>query len=63
MANRYYDRELDCGCLISNDERGGGIDCFAETEEEITKHQKAWSKWMKTDDFKKHNEEVIERNQ
>lgn len=66
MASRWYDRELECGCLISADGGGGCIPCSyagVSTEEELDKCIKAWDEWKKTPDFKLYIEQVEGRNQ
>ena len=78
MADRYYDRTLKCGCMISSDGGGGlmpcnyGYGCGKEgcdennlcddCLEQNSKCVNAWREWKKTDDYKKHCEEVQERN-
>lgn len=54
MADRYYDRELKCGCMISSDGGGGCIPCHSDNCK--------FQEWMKTDDYKLHEKEVQERN-
>jgi hypothetical protein len=54
MATRYYDRTLDCGCMISSDGGGGLIPCYSKNCK--------WEEWSKTPDYKKHLREVKERN-
>ena len=65
MASRTYDRTLDCGCMISSDGGGGLMPCTYDNEdiEQNKKCSKAWEEWEKTDDFKKHCQEVQERNE
>lgn len=72
MADRIYDRELECGCLISSDGGGccnpccyPGYDIYDSQEEEdelIKKCDEAWKKWKKTDDYKLFSRECIEKN-
>jgi len=52
--SRIFDRELKCGCLISTDGGGALIDCFSDDCK--------YPEWMKTEDFKKHNKEIREKN-
>lgn len=63
---RIYDRELECGCMISSDGGGGLIPCcypgFGATEKELTGCEESWNKWKKTDDYEEHCREVQERN-
>ena len=67
MATRYYDRTLECGCMISTDGGGGLIPCcypgYGATDEDIEKCKKSWDKWRKTKDFKLHLIEIKENNQ
>ena len=68
---RYYDRQLKCGCMISSDGGGGLIPCYAEygdmrkkkDREALELCNKYWKEWQKSDDYKKHLKEVQERNQ
>ena len=63
MASRTYDRILECGCMISSDAGGCLMPCHYDDEKEANeKCEKAWVKWMKTKDYKKHLKEVEERN-
>jgi hypothetical protein len=78
MADRIYDRQLKCGCLISSDGGGGLIPCHYgygcgkdgcdehnECDECIEERKlcaEAWDEWKKTYDYKLHEREVIERN-
>ena len=73
MATRYYDRQLECGCMISSDGGGGlmpchyGYGCELNNEcGDCIKQAKlcaeTWKKWKKTDDYQKFCEEVQERN-
>jgi hypothetical protein len=63
---RCFDRELECGCLISTDGGGGCIPCCYPTdddfEEQSEKCSKAWAKWKKTRDYKDHWDEIRENN-
>ena len=49
MADRIFDRELECGCLISSDAGGCVSPCcypeYGATKEEEEKCNKAWKKW------------------
>ena len=71
MADRYYDRVLDCGCMISSDGGGGVMPCYAEygdmskkkDREHLELCKKRWKEWMKSKDYKKHLKEVKERNE
>ena len=79
MAGRYYNRTLECGCLISSDGGGGVIPCHYgygcgkkgcdennECEDCIKQGKlcaETWKKLKKTKDYKKHCQEVQERNQ
>ena len=78
MGSRYYDRTLECGCLISSDKGGGlmpcnygygcgkkGCDENNQCEDCIKQNKlcyEVWEKWKKTDDYKNHCKEVWERN-
>jgi hypothetical protein len=66
MGERIYDRVLSCGCCISTDKGGGLIPCcypgYGATEEDMKKCKKAWAKWRKTEDYKKHLKEIKEKN-
>jgi len=66
MADRWYDRELKCGCLISSDGGGGVIPCSypeVSTEDELQKCDDAWKEWQKTEDYDKFKQECWEKNQ
>ena len=71
MADRTYDRILDCGCMISSDGGGGLLPCYAEYGDmrkkgkrlALAKHMKCWKKWEGSKDYQKHRKEVAERNQ
>jgi len=66
MASRMYDRELECGCLISADGGGAVVPCSypeVSTDKEHEKCAKAWAEWKKTPDYKLYKEQVVERNQ
>jgi len=64
MADRYYNRTLECGCMISSDGGGGLIPCHYDNDpEQNEKCEKAWAKWRKTKDYKKYCKEVQEKNQ
>ena len=52
--SRIYDRELQCGCLISSDSGGALIPCMSDNCK--------YSEWMKTKDYQKHLKEIEERN-
>lgn len=66
MGERLYDRQLECGCLISSDCGGTTIPCYAEwsdmSDPENVKwlelHNECWDKWMKSKDYKKHLKEI-----
>lgn len=68
---RLFDRELKCGCLISSEDGGGLIPCYAEygdmskkkDRDDLKLHDKSWKAWTKTKDYKKHIEEIRERNE
>ncbi len=78
MADRYYNRVLDCGCMYSSDGGGGLMPCYygygcgkkgcdeknecQECREQPKKCQEAHKKWHKTDDYKKYQEECIDKN-
>lgn len=64
MADRIYDRVLDCGCMYSSDGGGGMIPCHYEmpTQEDIDKCIAAHQKWHDSEDYKKFKEECIEKN-
>lgn len=79
MASRYYDRTLKCGCMISSDGGGGLIPCHHgygcgkegcdkdnQCEDCIKQEElciKSWEEWRKSPDYKKHLQEVKERNE
>jgi hypothetical protein len=71
MASRTYDRELDCGCMISSDGGGGVMPCYAEYGDMSKKEDrealklciKCWEKWRKSKDYKLHLKECKERNE
>lgn len=66
MASRWYDRELECGCLISADGGGACIPCSYSEVSTVEEHErcfKAWEEWKKTPDYKLYKEQVRERNQ
>ncbi len=64
MANRTFDRTLDCGCMVSSDGGGGLMPCTYDNDpEQNEKCSKAWEKWKKTEDYQKHLKEVEERNE
>lgn len=65
MATRYYDRVLECGCMISTDGGGGLMPCCYDDSDPVqtSKCDKAWSKWKNTKDYKKHLQEIEENNQ
>ena len=66
MASRTFDIHLDCGCLVSLDGGGGVIPCcypgYGATEKEVKECDKAWEKYRKSKDFKKHEKEIQRRN-
>ena len=78
MADRIYDRELECGCLISTDGGGGLMPCHYgygcgksgcneknecdECKKQVQRCQKAWNEWRKTPDYKEHLKEIKENN-
>lgn len=68
MASRIYDRTLDCGCMYSADGGGGLMPCqyayegWEEDLEQTKRCDEAHKKWYKSDDYKKYNQECIERN-
>ncbi len=64
MATRYYDRILNCGCMISSDSGGGLMPCCYDDSDkkQLKKCNDAWEKWRKTKDYQKHLREVEERN-
>lgn len=65
MADRTYDRELKCGCMISSDAGGCVMPCYSEyRDDEDAKALcvKSWDDWEKTDDYQLHLEECEERN-
>lgn len=67
MADRYYDRILKCGCMISTDGGGGLLPCcypgYGATEEDIKKCNEAWAEWKKTADYQEHLREIKRKNQ
>jgi len=64
MASRIYDKKLKCGCLISSDSGGGLMPCHYDDSDpkQVEKCEKAWAKWRKTKDYKKHLKKIRERN-
>jgi len=54
MADRIYDKELECGCMISSDGGGGLIPCLIE--------ECKFKEWIETEEYQKHLKEVEERN-
>lgn len=60
IMSRIYDRQLECGCLISSDGGGAIIPCcylgyglYSEEEEKELERKcnEAWEKWKQTDDY------------
>ena len=78
MASRYYNRILDCGCMLSSDGGGGlmpcnywygcgGENCDRENlcercMEDQTTCGESWDKFRKSEDYKTYLKEIKERN-
>jgi len=58
MGQRIYNRELDCGCLISSDKGGGVIPCCREDG----LCEETWKKYKNTEDYRKLIKEIEEKN-
>lgn len=75
---RSFDRELECGCLVSTDGGGGLISCHYgygcgkegcderhrcdDCLKQEKKCKETWDKWMGTKDYQEHIQEIKERN-
>jgi len=51
---RIYNKELQCGCLISSDGEGALIHCYSDNCK--------FTEWTKTEDYKKHLAEIERYN-
>ena len=64
--SRIFDRELECGCLISSDGGGAVSSCcyvgYGATKKEVDECKKAWDDWKKTLDYEKWNQEIKLKN-
>lgn len=64
MSGRIYDRELECGCLLSSDGGGGVIPCCYDYDdkEQAKKCNGAWVKFKKSKDYEKYQKECVDNN-
>ena len=70
MGGRIFDKQLECGCLLSADAGGGVIGCYAEygdmkkkkCRESLELHDTCWEVWFKSKEYKEHQKEVRRRN-
>lgn len=64
MADRYYKRVLECGCMYSSDGGGGLIPCCDDDSDpkQVKKCMKAHAKWHKSKDYKLYLKEIKEKN-
>ena len=71
MATRYYDRILECGCMLSSDGGGGLLSCHAEygdfrkkkDREAMMLCKKSWKKFHESKDYKLYLKECKENNE
>lgn len=65
MADRIYDRELPCGCMLSSDAGGCVIPCYSEwgnNKAATNLCRKSWDEWLVSEEQKIYEQECMEKN-
>ncbi len=65
IPEKNYDRELECGCLISTDVGGATLPCnntgYTANKSEKKRCRDSWATWKKTKDYKKYLKELEDK--